>query len=89
MARHCFDPAPLDYWILRALEGRPSGMATYVIRNCLAGSRDAQYYRTGLETSHVLTAWKRLKRAGRVRRVPSVYAVMIAWTLVPAAEIPA
>jgi len=72
---------PTDAQILQAMQARPHGIMTYVIRNFLAmehGFRD-------LATSTVLARLKRLERQGKVQRVPSGYAVMLCWACVAVA----
>ncbi len=66
-----------DDLILQAMRARPQQIMTYVIRNILA----MEHGFTGLKTSEVLRHLKRMERAGRVRRVPTSYAVMIGWAL--------
>jgi hypothetical protein len=66
-----------DDLIIRAMGARPSGIMTYVIRNILAMEHGFR----GLKTSAILSRLKRLERAGRVRRVPTSYAVMLCWAL--------
>lgn len=71
--------ADLDNAVLAALTKRQDSM-TYVIRNIAAerpGWRD-------LTTSRVLTACRRLARAGLIEQVPSPYAVMLCWRLTEA-----
>lgn len=78
------DATALDDAVLLALRKRPHS-ATYVIRNVLMMRLGEPPRWTGppLATRHVLTSCKRLERAGAVRRVPSPYAVMLVWELVP------
>lgn len=68
-----FDLQKLDTAILTALSTR-GAVATYVLRNILASWPERPFYRTGLETRHVLTACQRLCRRGHVE----------AWRLIPA-----
>lgn len=69
---------PTDEQILAAvgIGCRP----TYVVRNWLA-SRSFGF--KALKTPWVLRQLKRLEKAGKVRRIPSSYAVMICWEVVP------
>lgn len=88
MARHRFDPVELDHAVFTVVQyGGP--VVTYVIRNSLAMFPGRPYHMRGLETRHVLTACKRLEKAGRIARDPQAsWAVMIAWRLPPAAVPP-
>ena len=70
----------LDGHILTVLKTRPSTM-TYVIANRLR--YDHKKYNGTLKTSRVLRRLKALERAEKVRRVPSVYAVQLCWSLQP------
>lgn len=61
-----------DSDVLAAVTGRPR-MPTYVYRNILSSGR------CHLKTASVLSRLKRMERDGKVRRVPTSYAVMLAW----------
>lgn len=71
--------ADLDAAVLAALAERYDAV-TYVIRNIAAerpGWRD-------LTTARILTACRRLARAGMIEQVPSIYAVMLCWRVTEA-----
>ena len=78
-----FDLQKLDTAILTALSTRGAA-ETYVLWNILASWPERPFYRTGLETRHVLTACQRLCRRGHVEDAPTPYVVMKAWRLTPA-----
>ena len=63
---------PTDAEILAAMAGWHRSM-TYVIANRLRRKFG------GLDTAFVLRRLKVMERAGKVKRVPSVYAVQICW----------
>lgn len=71
--------ADLDAAVLAALADRHDAM-TYVIRNIAAerpGWRD-------LTTARILSACRRLAKAGLIEQVPSIYAVMLCWRITSA-----
>jgi DNA segregation ATPase FtsK/SpoIIIE-like protein len=70
--------SPSDEQILQAMRARPGGIMTYVVRNIL----DMELGFRAVKTTAVLSRLKRLERAGRVKRVPSGYAVMLCWAIV-------
>ncbi|MDW9478658.1 hypothetical protein GOB57_08065 [Sinorhizobium meliloti] len=61
-----------DEQVLAALKESPRS-ATYVIKNILREVDRA------VTTPQVLRALKRLQKAGKVREVPTNYAVMLTW----------
>lgn len=72
----------LDAEILRALDEH-GNVATYVIRNIVDWPGEI-FHRTGIGTSHVLTACRRLERRGHVAERPTSYLVMKTWEITPA-----
>lgn len=74
-----FDAKKLDYAVLGILK---SGYEypTYVLRNIL-DEPCGQFYRSGLRTSHVLTACKRLWRAGKIQQMPRMSTNSYVWRL--------
>ena len=70
------DRKPTDDEIMQEVR-RWGGGATYTIKNGL------QLRGFAVETPWVLRQMKRLERAGLVQRVPTPYAVMIAWKETP------
>jgi hypothetical protein len=71
---------PADDAILASVATWGQRTPTYVVRNRLAMDGFS------VETPWVLRQLKRLERAGRVERVPSSYAVMLVWRVVPTPE---
>lgn len=67
---------PTDDEILAAVKMWGNRSMTYVVRNVLW----SQGFRK--ETPWVLRQLKRMEKDGRVKRVPSVYAVQIKWAVV-------
>jgi len=72
----------LDREILTALAGRCDEV-TYVIRNVLDWP-SRPLHRSGIQTSHVLTACRRLERRGHAEEARSSYAVMKTWRITAA-----
>lgn len=72
--------ALLDADILRALLSR-GDLNTYVIRNMLVSQHEAKQAWPGLKTSRVLTACRRLEKAGAVKPAPTSYLVDLAWAI--------
>ena len=66
---------PTDDDIIRAMTTHGSRAMTYVIRNVLWTNGFRR------ETPWILRQLKRMERAGRVRRVPTSYAVQICWAV--------
>ncbi|MCV9963913.1 hypothetical protein OIU34_18715 [Pararhizobium sp. BT-229] len=64
-----------DEQVLAAVKERPRS-ATYVVKNVLR-SIDRS-----VTTPQVLRALRRLEKLGRVREVPTSYAVMLSWEAV-------
>lgn len=64
---------PTDDQIIAELSAWGRDAMTYVVANRLRSKR------YNVRTDWVLRQLKRLERAGRVERVPSVYAVQICW----------
>lgn len=77
------DPAKLDADILDVLREHGRTM-TYVVRNVLT-MRSYGYDWRALTTTQVRRRLIKLEQQGKVRRVPTGYAVQICWTLVGAA----
>lgn len=76
---------PSDAEILSVVQNTQAGLMTYVVRNILAlpprkewGATHKQQYRK-LDTSFIRRRLIALEKAGKVRRVPSCYAVQICW----------
>lgn len=65
-----------DEQILSVLRERKGGVMTYVIRNVLSPGRPH------LGTTQIRRALQRMEKAGLVRRVSSVYAAQICWSLI-------
>lgn len=70
---------PTDDEIVEALKGY-SEFPTYVVKNILRRKHPT------VKTDWVLRQLKRLEKAGRVLRVPGIYARELSWTLVKGAE---
>lgn len=89
-SRRRWSATALDNDILKVLSERTDGM-TYVIRNILAkGSQrspgsDLKEWR-GITTAHVLTACRRLQRAGELEEEASNYLTQKCWKLSAAAR---
>jgi len=73
----------IDDEILQAL-GKGEAM-TYVVANRMR--MDNKNHNGSLKTARVLRRLKALELLGKVKRVRSVYAVQICWTLTPNAEL--
>ena len=69
----------IDDEVLEAL-GKRERMMTYVVANCMRMYH--KKHNGTLETSSVLRSLKRMEKAGKVRRVKSVYARQICWQAV-------
>lgn len=69
----------IDDEVLEAL-GKQERMMTYVVANCMRMNH--KKHNGTLETSSVLRSLKRMEKAGKVRRVKSVYARQICWQAV-------
>jgi hypothetical protein len=65
----------LDAAIIAAMQSRPAGIMTYVVRNILS----MEHGYGPICTSTVLRRLKRMEQAGEVERVPSSYSVMLCW----------
>lgn len=75
----------LDREILTALAGR-CDVATYVIRNILDWP-NRPLHRIGLQTSHVLTACRRLERNKLIEKGRTRYAIMKVWRITEAGRL--
>ena len=67
------DTLPTDEEIMESLKGYPE-FPTYVVKNILRRKHPT------VKTDWVLRQLKRLEKAGRVRRVPGIYARNLSWT---------
>lgn len=65
---------PTDEQIIGAMAGYSSSM-TYVIANRLRNAKG------GPDTAFVLRRLKAMEKAGKVKRVPSIYAVQLCWAV--------
>ncbi len=76
MAR--FNQATMDTECLAAV--KQGTAATYVLRNRMDWP-GRPLHKSGLKTSHVLTACRRLERQGKIKEVPTIYVTMLSWEI--------
>lgn len=68
---------PTEQEVIELLEYHGNCM-TYQLANLIFANR---FYKNPVTTSQVLRLMKKMEVAGKVKRVKSVYAVMICWAL--------
>lgn len=71
---------PTDEQIIAQLSAWGGDAMTYVVANRLRAKRFP------VRTDWVLRQLKRLEKAGKVERVPSIYAVQLCWRPTPSRE---
>ena len=71
---------PTDEQIIEQIDVWGPDAVTYVIANRLRSKRFP------VRTAWVLRQLKRLEKAGKVERVPSIYAVQLCWRPTPSRE---